>query len=178
MSELVILSRRNGGPAIRICGRCAHLGPLSEILSILKHWLQGAPLPPKATGDSVRLLHWFGHPTPPPGRGESSRLSESVRIHIIAAVLCVNSSGQNYITRSTLMKSGRAETVVEEVRAVVAKWPENAAQAQVMKNWRQQIQRNPGWICRAHKRFNQNGFSARKFLSIKCSRAPARLARP
>jgi serine/threonine-protein kinase HipA len=44
--------------------------------------------------------------------------------------------------QSALMKRGRAETIVEEVRAAVARWSEFAEQAQVMKNWRQQIQRN------------------------------------
>ncbi len=44
--------------------------------------------------------------------------------------------------QSALMKRGRAETIVEEVRAAVAKWPDYAEQAQVMKEWRQQIRRN------------------------------------
>ena len=44
--------------------------------------------------------------------------------------------------RSALMKRGRAEAIVEEVRAAIIKWPEYAEQAQVMKSWRQQIQRN------------------------------------
>jgi serine/threonine-protein kinase HipA len=40
------------------------------------------------------------------------------------------------------MKRGRAEAIVEEVRAAVAKWPEYAAHAQVMSEWRKQIQSN------------------------------------
>jgi serine/threonine-protein kinase HipA len=44
--------------------------------------------------------------------------------------------------QNALMKRGRAEAIVEEVRAAVAKWPAYAEQAQVMKEWRQQIQRN------------------------------------
>jgi serine/threonine-protein kinase HipA len=39
------------------------------------------------------------------------------------------------------MKRGRAETIVDEVRAVVAKWPDYAEQAQVAHGWRKQIQR-------------------------------------
>ena len=34
------------------------------------------------------------------------------------------------------MKRGRAETIVEEVRAAVSKWPDYAEQAQVMSDWR------------------------------------------
>jgi serine/threonine-protein kinase HipA len=44
--------------------------------------------------------------------------------------------------KSALMKRGRAEAIVEEVRAAVSKWPDYAEQAQVMNNWRKQIQRN------------------------------------
>ena len=44
--------------------------------------------------------------------------------------------------QSALMKRGRAEAIVEQVRAAVMKWPEYAEQAQVMKNWRRQIERN------------------------------------
>ena len=44
--------------------------------------------------------------------------------------------------KSALMKRGRAEAIIEEVRAAVAKWPEYAAQAQVLKDWRRQIQRS------------------------------------
>jgi serine/threonine-protein kinase HipA len=42
--------------------------------------------------------------------------------------------------KSALMKRGRAETIVEEVRAAVLKWPDYAEQAQVMKDRRKQIQ--------------------------------------
>jgi serine/threonine-protein kinase HipA len=38
------------------------------------------------------------------------------------------------------MKRGRAETIVGEVRAAVARWPEYAEQAQVLGHWRKQIQ--------------------------------------
>jgi serine/threonine-protein kinase HipA len=44
--------------------------------------------------------------------------------------------------RTALMKRGRAETIVEEVRAAVAKWPDYADQAQVLSHWRKQIQRH------------------------------------
>jgi len=44
--------------------------------------------------------------------------------------------------KSALMKRGRAEAIVEEVRAAVAKWPDYAEQAQVMIDWREQIQRS------------------------------------
>jgi serine/threonine-protein kinase HipA len=44
--------------------------------------------------------------------------------------------------KSALMKRGRAEAIVEEVRAAVAKWLDYAEQAQVMSDWRKQIQRN------------------------------------
>jgi len=44
--------------------------------------------------------------------------------------------------KSALMKRGRAEAIAEEVRAAVAKWPDYAEQAQVMKDWRKQIQSN------------------------------------
>ena len=44
--------------------------------------------------------------------------------------------------KSALMKRGRAEAIVEEVRAAVAKWPDYAEQAQVMNDWRKQIQCN------------------------------------
>ena len=43
---------------------------------------------------------------------------------------------------SALMKRGRAETIVEEVRAAVAQWPDYAGKARVMESWREQIQRN------------------------------------
>ena len=42
--------------------------------------------------------------------------------------------------KSALMKRGRAEAIVEEVRAAVAKWPDFAEQANVMDEWRKQIQ--------------------------------------
>jgi serine/threonine-protein kinase HipA len=42
--------------------------------------------------------------------------------------------------RSALMKRGRAETIVGEVRAAVARWPVYAEQAQVAGPWRKQIQ--------------------------------------
>ena len=38
------------------------------------------------------------------------------------------------------MGAGRAETIVEEVRKVVAQWPDFAEQAGVIKEWRSQIQ--------------------------------------
>ena len=44
--------------------------------------------------------------------------------------------------KSALMKRGRAETIVEEVRAAVAKWPDYAEQAQVVNTWRKQIQQS------------------------------------
>ncbi len=44
--------------------------------------------------------------------------------------------------RSALMKRGRAEAIVEEMRAAVAKWPDYAEQAKVINEWRDQIQRN------------------------------------
>jgi serine/threonine-protein kinase HipA len=44
--------------------------------------------------------------------------------------------------KNALMKRGRAEAIVEEVCAAVAKWPDFAEQAQVMDDWRKQIQHN------------------------------------
>jgi serine/threonine-protein kinase HipA len=44
--------------------------------------------------------------------------------------------------KSALMKRGRAEAIVEEVRAAVAKWPDFAEQANVKDEWRKQIQRH------------------------------------
>ncbi len=41
--------------------------------------------------------------------------------------------------KTALMKRGRAESIVEEVRAAVLKWPDYAEQAQVMGDWRKQI---------------------------------------
>jgi serine/threonine-protein kinase HipA len=43
---------------------------------------------------------------------------------------------------SALMKRGRAEAIVEEVRVAVTKWPDFAKQANVMDKWRKQIQRH------------------------------------
>jgi serine/threonine-protein kinase HipA len=42
--------------------------------------------------------------------------------------------------KSALMKRGRAEAIVEEVRAVVSKWLDYAEEAQVLNTWRKQIQ--------------------------------------
>ncbi len=44
--------------------------------------------------------------------------------------------------QAAAMKRGRAETIVGEVMAAVAKWPDYAAQARVSDPWRDQIQRN------------------------------------
>lgn len=44
--------------------------------------------------------------------------------------------------RVAMMKRGRAETFIEEVRAAVEKWREFAATADVVKAWRKQIQQN------------------------------------
>ena len=44
--------------------------------------------------------------------------------------------------KNALMKRGRAETIVDEVRAAVAGWPDYAEQAQVANDWHKQIQRN------------------------------------
>jgi len=44
--------------------------------------------------------------------------------------------------RTALMKRGRAETILAEVRAAVARWPEFAAQAGVPDPWRDQINAN------------------------------------
>lgn len=44
--------------------------------------------------------------------------------------------------RAAMMKRGRAETIIEEVRAAVEKWREFAAEADVGKEWRKQIQQN------------------------------------
>ena len=43
--------------------------------------------------------------------------------------------------KSSLMKRGRAETIIEEVRAAVARWPEFAAEARVADGWREKIQK-------------------------------------
>jgi serine/threonine-protein kinase HipA len=42
--------------------------------------------------------------------------------------------------KSALMKRGRAEAIVHEVRAAVAQWPDFAGQAGVLPEWRSQIQ--------------------------------------
>jgi serine/threonine-protein kinase HipA len=44
--------------------------------------------------------------------------------------------------KSALMKRGRAEAIVEEVRSAVARWPEYAEQAGVAEGWSVQIQGN------------------------------------
>jgi serine/threonine-protein kinase HipA len=44
--------------------------------------------------------------------------------------------------KNASMKRGRAETIVEEVRAAAVKWSDYAEQAQVMNIWREQIQQN------------------------------------
>ena len=44
--------------------------------------------------------------------------------------------------KSSLMKRGRAATIIGEVLAAVARWPEFAAQAQLDDEWREQIQKN------------------------------------
>ena len=41
-----------------------------------------------------------------------------------------------------MMKRGRAETILEEVRTAVARWPDFAAQAGVAESWREQIRKN------------------------------------
>lgn len=42
--------------------------------------------------------------------------------------------------KSALMKRGRAEAIIEEVRAAVVQWPDYAEQARVANTWRKQIQ--------------------------------------
>jgi serine/threonine-protein kinase HipA len=44
--------------------------------------------------------------------------------------------------KSALMKRGRAETIIEEVRAAVERWPEFAAEVQIADAWQSQIQAN------------------------------------
>lgn len=44
--------------------------------------------------------------------------------------------------RNVLMKRGRADAIVDEVRSAVAQWPEYAAEAQVAETWREEIGRN------------------------------------
>jgi serine/threonine-protein kinase HipA len=44
--------------------------------------------------------------------------------------------------KSSFMKRGRAGTIIEEVQAAVARWPEFAAEARVADEWREKIQRS------------------------------------
>ncbi len=44
--------------------------------------------------------------------------------------------------KSSLLKRGRAETIIEEVQAAVKRWPEFAAQARLADTWRETIQKN------------------------------------
>ena len=44
--------------------------------------------------------------------------------------------------KTALMKRGRAETILDEVTAAVARWPEFAQPAQVPEGWQTQIQKN------------------------------------
>ena len=44
--------------------------------------------------------------------------------------------------KSSLLKRGRAETIIEEVQAAVKRWPEFAAQARLADAWRETIQKN------------------------------------
>ena len=44
--------------------------------------------------------------------------------------------------QTAVMKRGRAETILDEVRTAVSQWADFAEQAQVTKTWRTQIQRN------------------------------------
>jgi len=44
--------------------------------------------------------------------------------------------------KNAMMKRGRAEAIIEEVRAAVSKWPDYAEQAQVANNWSKQIEKN------------------------------------
>ena len=44
--------------------------------------------------------------------------------------------------KNALMKRGRAEAIIEEVRAAVAQWPAIAERARVAEPWRKQIQSN------------------------------------
>jgi serine/threonine-protein kinase HipA len=44
--------------------------------------------------------------------------------------------------KSAVMKRGRAETLLEEVKVAVKRWPEFAAQARVGDDWREQIQKS------------------------------------
>jgi serine/threonine-protein kinase HipA len=49
-------------------------------------------------------------------------------------------SNFNACAKNALMKQGRAEAIVEEVRTALNRWPEFAAQAGVAKLWRDKIQ--------------------------------------
>ena len=44
--------------------------------------------------------------------------------------------------KSALMKRGRAETILQEVRAAASRWPEFAEQAKVLAAWHKEIQRH------------------------------------
>ena len=44
--------------------------------------------------------------------------------------------------KSSLMKRGRARTIIEEVSAAVARWPEFATEARVADEWREKIQKS------------------------------------
>ncbi|MEP6601866.1 MAG: HipA domain-containing protein [Nitrospirota bacterium] len=44
--------------------------------------------------------------------------------------------------KSSLMKRGRAETIIDEVLAAVARWPEFASKAQLEEGWREKIQKS------------------------------------
>ena len=44
--------------------------------------------------------------------------------------------------KSALMKRGRAELIIEEVRAAVMRWPEFAAAAKLTNDWQDQIKKN------------------------------------
>ena len=42
--------------------------------------------------------------------------------------------------KAALMKQGRAATIIEEVQAVVRRWPQFAAEARLSDEWRDRIQ--------------------------------------
>jgi serine/threonine-protein kinase HipA len=44
--------------------------------------------------------------------------------------------------KAAVMKRGRAETIIEEVRAAVNRWPEFSAEARLGGAWRKGIQAN------------------------------------
>jgi serine/threonine-protein kinase HipA len=48
----------------------------------------------------------------------------------------------NACAKSSLMKRGRAGTIIEEVWAAVARWPEFATEARVADEWREKIQKS------------------------------------